>query len=223
MLVVERDPSPDPGLCLVSSFEGVQINALVLQALPQPLDHDVVHPPSLAVHRDPNAGLLENLDELDAGELAPLVGVEDPGAAISCQRLPKGRDAEVSFQRVRQPPGEDLSAVPVHDRNEIEKAPAHRDVADIRTQNLVWSVDRQPLEQIRVDLVARKRLAGVGFLVDRGQPHLPHQPGDPFAADGVSLAAKPPRHLSGSEEGRLQELPVDVPLSSRFRGDSPAS
>lgn len=70
MLVVERDPPPDPGLCLASSFESVQIDAFVLERPPQPLDHDVVHPPALAVHRDPNAGLLENLGKIQGGELA---------------------------------------------------------------------------------------------------------------------------------------------------------
>src|SRR3990170_5514362 len=211
LLVVERDPFPNAGLGLASGLERMQINAFVFERPPQPLDHDVVHPPPLAVHRDLGAGFLENLGKLQGGELAPLVRVEDPGRPEPGQRLPKGRHAKIRLQRVRQPPGEDLSAVPVHDRHEIEKPPAHRDVADVRAPDLVRMVDRHPFQQIRVDLVTGKRLAGVGFLVDRTQPHLPHPPGDPLAADAPSTPTEPPCHLPGSEEGGLQELPVDDP------------
>src|SRR4030067_636002 len=211
LLVVERDPFSDADLGFASGLERMQIDGLVFQRPPQPLDHDVVHPPPLAVHRDPDAGFLEHLGELQGGELAPLVRVEDPGRPEPGQRLPKGRHAKIRLQRVRQPPGKDFAAVPVHDRHEIEKPPTHRDVADVRAPDLVRLVDRHPLQQVRVDLVTGTRLCGRGFLVDRRKPHLPHQPGDPLAADAPSPPTEPAGHLPGSEEGGLQELPVDDP------------
>src|SRR4030067_575717 len=49
LLVVERDPFSDADLGFASGLERMQIDALVFQRPPQPLDHDVVHPPPLAV------------------------------------------------------------------------------------------------------------------------------------------------------------------------------
>lgn len=147
LLVVERDPFRDAGLGLASGFERMQIDALVLQTPPQPLDHDVVHPSALAVHRDPYVGPLEDLGELEAGELAPLVRVEDLGRPEPGERLPKSRYTEVGVEGVRQPPGEDFSAVPVHDRHQVQEPPAHRDVADIGHQTLFGASIAIPLSR----------------------------------------------------------------------------
>ena len=76
------------------------------------------------------------------GELAALVGVEDAGLAVTGDRLLQRRDAEVGLHRVRQPPGEDPAARPVHDRHEIEEATAHRDVSHIGAPDLVRPLDR---------------------------------------------------------------------------------
>ena len=56
--VVEADPVPDdaPGREAVGDL--VQIDRLVFERAPQPLDEDVVHAPAPAVHRDADAGRL---------------------------------------------------------------------------------------------------------------------------------------------------------------------
>jgi hypothetical protein len=43
----------------------------------RPLNEHVVAPGALAVHADGDAARLQNVEELGAGELAALVGVED--------------------------------------------------------------------------------------------------------------------------------------------------
>src|SRR5713101_5266812 len=47
-LVVEAEPASDPGLRLGDAGIGVQVDLLVLQAAPQPLDEDVVHAAAFA-------------------------------------------------------------------------------------------------------------------------------------------------------------------------------
>ena len=71
--VVIVDPAADPGPGLGADFEGLKIDAFVLETAPQPLDHDVVHPPTSAVHGDLHAGVLQDLREGHARELAAWV------------------------------------------------------------------------------------------------------------------------------------------------------
>ncbi len=72
-----------PGRCL-----GPEIDLLVLDGAPQPLDEDVVPPAALAVHADPDVVVLEQSSEVGAGKLAALIGVEDHRGAIAPDRLP---------------------------------------------------------------------------------------------------------------------------------------
>ena len=51
---------------------GPEIDFLVFDRAPQPLDEDVVAPGALAVHADGDARVLERLDDVDRGELAAL-------------------------------------------------------------------------------------------------------------------------------------------------------
>jgi hypothetical protein len=58
----------------------VDIDALIFQPPPQPLDRHVVHP--LALARDLDIGIDKHVNKARAGELAALVGVENGGLAI---------------------------------------------------------------------------------------------------------------------------------------------
>ncbi len=95
---------------------GVQVDLFVFDGPPQPLDEDVVAPCALAVHGDGDFGVLQHLDEVDGGELAALVGVEDVGLAVPGQRLFDGLDAEVRLKGDREPPRQDAAAEPVECR-----------------------------------------------------------------------------------------------------------
>src|SRR3546814_5138570 len=76
-----------------------QVDALVLQRAPQPLDKDVVEKAAAPIHRDAHAGLLQALRPGPGGELAALVGVEDFWATIALDRLVQRLDAEPGVQR----------------------------------------------------------------------------------------------------------------------------
>ena len=121
--VVEVHPPADSGMGLGAGRELREVDALVLERSPQPLDEHVVHPAALAVHRDANARLREHVGEVDAAELAALIAIADLRRAIALERLAQGLDAEARLERVGQPPGQYLAARPVHHGDQVQKAP----------------------------------------------------------------------------------------------------
>ena len=120
--VVEVNPLADDAFGHEAVSQLVQIDHLVFQRPPQALDEDVVHAPAPPVHRDRDPGVLENAGEVEAGELAALVGVEHLGLAMFNHRLAQGFDAEPGVHGVRQPPRQDMARRPVHDRDQIQEA-----------------------------------------------------------------------------------------------------
>src|SRR5262245_2737010 len=75
--VVEGDPLGNAGLGLVAVGVALEVDVLVLQRAPQSLDEHIVHPPPASIHRDADFGFTQHADEVAAGKLAALVGVED--------------------------------------------------------------------------------------------------------------------------------------------------
>lgn len=84
VMIIEVDPPADPNPGVAPARDGVQVDALVLEGSPQPLDKDVVEEPPLAIHRDARAGLLQAVRPGPGCELAALVGVEDIRAQVKC-------------------------------------------------------------------------------------------------------------------------------------------
>ena len=75
--VVELEIARQLLACFGDALIRMQIDVLVLDATPQPLDEDVIDPTALAVHADLDAVVGQHLGEVGAGELAALVGIED--------------------------------------------------------------------------------------------------------------------------------------------------
>ena len=123
----------------------------------------------------------------------------------------KRLDTEACVQRVRQPPGQDISARPVHGCHQVKEAAAHRDVGDIGAPDMVRALDRQGLEQIGVDPVLGVRSAGTRRPIDRLKPHQAQQTTGPAAADAHALAAQVADHLTGTVERILQKQRIDAP------------
>ena len=128
--VVEADPLADDASGLEAVGELAQIDGLVFERTPQPLDEDVVQAPAPAVHRYPDTGLPQAPGEGEASELAALVGIEDLQRAMAGQRLVECLDAEARIQGVRQALGQHMPARPVHDRQQVKEAAPYRDVGD---------------------------------------------------------------------------------------------
>ena len=99
--VVEADPFADHPPCHEAVRQFVQIDRLVLERPPEALDEDVVHVAALAIHGDTDVGIPERAGEVEAGELAALIRIEDLRPAVSGQRLVQGLDAEPGVHGVR--------------------------------------------------------------------------------------------------------------------------
>ena len=115
----------------------------------------------------------------------------------------------------------DAAARHVDDRREIDEAAPHRDVADVHRPDMIRPVDLHAAQKIRVDLVARRRLARIRPPIDRLDPHPLHQRRDMPAADDDALApqqiAQHPRSGEGIIEMQFVETPHQLQVLGRHR------
>src|ERR1700719_5006767 len=104
LVIVEAEPGANAGLGLGDRRIGIEVDFLVFEAPPQSLDEDVVHAAPLAIHADRYLVALQGAGEVVAGELAALVGIENPWATVADESFLERLDTELGAERVRQPP-----------------------------------------------------------------------------------------------------------------------
>ena len=124
--------------------------ALILQSQPSPLDIDIVQTSANPIHAYLNPIALQCLDELIAAELRSAVGVEDGRDPIPGYSLMQAIEAELGVHRLTEVPAQDLSAVQINDRRQVDHPPVKLDVGDIRSPDLIDIGNGLPSEQIRV-------------------------------------------------------------------------
>ena len=81
-LGIERPVAFHALVCGLDGVIRVPIDLLVFDALPESFDEHVVPPRPFSVHADLDAVVRQEARELLAGELAPLVGIEDGRGAM---------------------------------------------------------------------------------------------------------------------------------------------
>src|SRR5712664_4613585 len=114
--IVEVEIPTNRASRLTDGFVGSQIDLLIFDALPQPLNEHVVSPSSFAIHADSDAVVGEDASKGRTGELRALVGVEDCRLAVTCESILQSLDTEGRLHRDRQPPGQNATCRPVeHD------------------------------------------------------------------------------------------------------------
>ena len=86
-----------------------------------------------------------------ASELASLVGVEYLRGAVFEQCFFQRFDTESGVQRVGQPPGENLSGCPVHDRYQVHVSPCHGEIGDVGCPDLIGPVNGHSPQQVGID------------------------------------------------------------------------
>ena len=208
--VVEVDPLADDPFGREAVGQLVQVDRLVFQRPPQPLDEDVVHAAAATVHGDAHAGVFEDAGEVEAGELAALVRVGDFWVSVVGQRRIQSVNTEPGVHGVRQPPRQDMARRPVHDGDQVQEATLNRDVGDIGAPDLIGSIDLNPLEQIRVNPMRRVRRAGSRRLIDGFQAHETHQAPHTMTADANAVPPQLADHLAAAIERILQEQLIDA-------------
>ena len=102
LCVVEAiDVAAERGAGLGDICISPQVNFLVFECPPKPLDEHIVPPRSLAIHADQNVVLHEQAGEGDARKLTALIRVEDLRLAISMDRFLNGLNAKIGLERDR--------------------------------------------------------------------------------------------------------------------------
>src|SRR5215212_7923175 len=79
------------GPCIRHRVVGSKVDLLILDGPPEPFDEDVVAPGTLAIHADRDLVLQQQIGEVRASELAPLIGVEDVRLAMPGQGFLAGQ------------------------------------------------------------------------------------------------------------------------------------
>src|SRR5206468_5483138 len=97
--IVEVEVSADRGAGVGHAVVGPQVDLLVFDAAPQPLDEHVVPPSPFTVHADSDAVAGERAGEGRAGELRALIRVEDFRPAVTRQSVLQCLDAERRLHR----------------------------------------------------------------------------------------------------------------------------
>src|SRR6478752_6750428 len=98
LAIVEGQIPPERSACLADAVIGMQIDLLIFDRPPQPLDKDIVAPRTATIHADRDRVLQQQAGERGAGELIALVGIEDLRSAVPGQRLLDRLEAELDLQ-----------------------------------------------------------------------------------------------------------------------------
>jgi hypothetical protein len=133
----------------------VQVDLLILDRAPPPLDESVVHPATLAVHADAAAGGLPPIEPVPGGVLRALIAVENLRNPEADKCLVQGGEAEISRERVGEPSSQHLAAGDVEDGHQIQEPVGHRQIGDIGGPDLVRALDRDPIQQVRMNRTLR--------------------------------------------------------------------
>ncbi len=141
--IVELEVSPESSPGFRNRFIRPQVNLLVFDASPEPLDEHAISPAPPPVHADLDSALLQQAGKCLACELAPLVRVEDLWSTIAFQRFFNRLYAEGCVHRDRNPPGQHLTTEPVHYSGEVHEPLGHWYVRDVHGPCLVWSGYRE--------------------------------------------------------------------------------
>jgi len=105
LFAVEPEIAMDSGSRLSNRFIFTQINGFIFERSPQSFDKDVVQSPTSTVHAYFDSPAHQSLYPPTAGELGPLISVEDLRRHFSDRKSPiESLHAELDIQRRRQGP-----------------------------------------------------------------------------------------------------------------------
>jgi len=142
--------------------------------------------------------------------LAPLIAVED-----SRHRRPQGAfqriQAEKSVEGIAQFPRQNETAEPIHDRHQIQETLIQRDVGNVRTPDLIGSLDAKPLQKIGVGFASVSLGGPRAFALGmkRHQAHHAHQASHPLVIDRTPDRAKPSGHSANAVKRSASVLLVE--------------
>ena len=207
-LIVKLDVMSYPLAQRTRVFEFIDVDAFVLKRAEESLSPTVICCPTLAVHRDLNASLLQELKIIAVGKMRALVAVHD--FRLTAAKCPfKALEYEALLERAGQLIINHLPAVPVDDEKQIHKAFTHPEIGDVDSPDLIRPINCQAVKQVGTRVGSVKALAQIWLRIDRFKPHDLHQSAHALAIDHKVLIAKNSRHASIAVVGMLHVDLVD--------------
>src|ERR1700691_860001 len=127
-----------------------------------------------------SAAFFQGRQKIRGRELGTPIGVPDLGLAEAEGGFHR-RQTEAGLHGVGQFPTERVTAEPIHDRDQVKDPATHRNIRNIGTPDAIGPLDRHATQQVRVDLVTRRRPAQVWFRIKSFDSQNAHQSLSAFA------------------------------------------
>ncbi len=205
-MIVELEVFVDPVSGLTWRIVLIEIDLVVFEASPKPFREDVVDGPAFSVHAGLDVFGLEATQVAIAGEMAPLIAVEDDG-----KRRSKGPvhslQNEWHFQRLIEGLGDQVAGIPVHNGHEVHPAFDEAEAGDVDPPDMVRKLWHDIPKEIGVDLVPKGPFAEICAGMDPFDPHVLHRSLDGFPPHGKSVFL---------ENSRDPAAPIKRPLCVDF-------
>ena len=166
----------------------LDINIPVFYRTPKTFDKNIVKNPASPVHADPNSCVQQLLRKIDRRELYALIVIEDLRSP-EAQGFLETFHAKRRIQCVAEPPGQNISAEPVHDGHQITESASQLDIGNVSCPNLIGPDNLDALKQVWINPMLRVLLAQPRLRIDRHQVHRPHQPADELLSGGMAQTA----------------------------------
>ena len=166
----------------------LDINIPVFYRTPKTLDKNIVKDPASPVHADPNSCVQQFLRKIDRRELCALIVIEDLRSPVT-QGFFETFHAKRRIQCVAEPPGQNITAEPVHNNHQITESASQLDIRDVSGPNLIGPDNLDASEQVRINSMLRMLLAQPWLWIDRQQVHRPHQPADELLSGSMAQTA----------------------------------
>ena len=131
------------------------------------------------------------------------------GMRMLSKRPLQRTDAKTLVHRHRNLPGQDVSAVPIHNRSQEHKTSLQPDIRQIAAPDLTGTVYIHPAQEIWIYFMARGGYGGALLGCYGNQPHQPHQPLYSLAIYLVPLPAEISFHATTSKKRMTCVLLVD--------------
>ena len=142
-------------------INGINIDIIVFQGLPEPLDPNIVQCSALAINRYIDAFLFKILRPQSTGILATLITVYNLRFTMPSNCTLQHIPAPLRTHRFADAPSNNLATVDINDYCHVHKALSHRYISDIGTPNLLGMGNLQVPEQIWFNQLLHSRFGEV--------------------------------------------------------------
>ena len=123
----------------------LRLKFTLFKATPESLNPNIINPAAFILHTDFNVGRLQYLCKSITGELSALISIKYLWRAITLNGFFQGINTKVGAHGIGQPPRQDLSTMPVHNRHQINKPFSHWRVRNLSAKNLIRTINGKPL------------------------------------------------------------------------------